>query len=80
VLNEIKAAEGRIILFIDEVHNIVGAGRTEVARAIFGADRLDGGQVYLDGQPITVRSPQDAIRQGIGLLTEDRKSQGSCSA
>ena len=55
---------------------LVGAGRTEVARAIFGADRIDGGQIFLDGKPVTVRSPQDAIRQGIGLLTEDRKSQG----
>ena len=55
---------------------LVGAGRTEVARAIFGADKIDGGQVYLDGKAITVRSPQDAIRQGIGLLTEDRKGQG----
>jgi ribose transport system ATP-binding protein len=55
---------------------LVGAGRTEVARAIFGADRIDGGQIYLDGKPVTVRSPQDAIKQGIGLLTEDRKSQG----
>jgi ribose transport system ATP-binding protein len=55
---------------------LVGAGRTEVARAIFGADRLDAGQIYLAGTPIRVRSPQDAIRQGIGLLTEDRKNQG----
>jgi ribose transport system ATP-binding protein len=58
------------------ITGLVGAGRTEVARAIFGADRLDGGQVYLDGVPVTVRSPQDAIRRGIGLLTEDRKNQG----
>ena len=55
---------------------LVGAGRTEVARAIFGADRLDGGRVLLDGSPVVIRSPQDAIRRGIGLLTEDRKAQG----
>ena len=55
---------------------LVGAGRTEVARAIFGADKLHAGQIFLDGRPITVTSPQDAIRQGIGLLTEDRKTQG----
>ncbi|HPJ98998.1 MAG TPA: sugar ABC transporter ATP-binding protein, partial [Candidatus Hydrogenedentes bacterium] len=55
---------------------LVGAGRTEVARAIFGADRLQSGQIFLDKNPITVSSPQDAIRQGIGLLTEDRKTQG----
>lgn len=55
---------------------LVGAGRTEVVRAIFGADKFDGGQIVLRGKPVTVRSPQDAIRQGIGLLTEDRKNQG----
>jgi ribose transport system ATP-binding protein len=55
---------------------LVGAGRTEVARAIFGADALTSGSVYLDGKAVTVRSPQDAIRRGIGLLTEDRKNQG----
>jgi len=55
---------------------LVGAGRTEVARAIFGADRLDAGTITLDGKPVTVKSPRDAIRQGIGLLTEDRKGQG----
>jgi len=55
---------------------LVGAGRTEVARTIFGADRKTRGNIYLDGQSVEVRSPQDAIRQGIGLLTEDRKNQG----
>ena len=55
---------------------LVGAGRTEVARAIFGADPFDAGAVYLDGKAITVRHPRDAIWHGIGLLTEDRKSQG----
>jgi ribose transport system ATP-binding protein len=55
---------------------LVGAGRTEVARGIFGADKIDAGQIFLDGKPVTVRSPQDAIRQGVGLLTEDRKGQG----
>lgn len=55
---------------------LVGAGRTEVARAIFGADAIDGGHIVLDGKPVSVRSPQEAIRYGIGLLTEDRKGQG----
>ena len=55
---------------------LVGAGRTEVARTIFGADRKTGGMIYLDGQPVDVRSPQDAIARGIGFLTEDRKQQG----
>lgn len=55
---------------------LVGAGRTEVARAIFGADKITGGKIFLDGKEITVHSPQDAIAHGIGLLTEDRKHQG----
>jgi ribose transport system ATP-binding protein len=55
---------------------LVGAGRTEVARAIFGADRLDAGRMVLDGRPIRVTSPRQAIAQGIGYLTEDRKAFG----
>lgn len=55
---------------------LVGAGRTETARAIFGADPLDGGQIELFGKPVRIRAPRDAIRLGIGLVTEDRKQQG----
>jgi ribose transport system ATP-binding protein len=55
---------------------LVGAGRTELARAIFGADRREGGQLLLDGEPIAPATPRDAIRLGIGYLTEDRKTQG----
>ena len=55
---------------------LVGAGRTEVARAIFGADPIDSGEIVLDGKPVTIRSPKDAIRLGIGLVTEDRKALG----
>ena len=55
---------------------LVGSGRTEVARAIFGADRIDAGQIHLNGEPIAPKSPRDAIAAGIGLLTEDRKQQG----
>ena len=58
------------------ITGLVGAGRTEVARAIFGADRLDEGAIYVEGKRVDVRSPRDAIRHGIGLLTEDRKGQG----
>jgi inositol transport system ATP-binding protein len=54
---------------------LVGAGRTEVARAIFGADPFDSGRVTIDGKPVDIRSPQDAIRHGIGLVPEDRKQQ-----
>ncbi len=55
---------------------LVGAGRTELARAIFGADRMDAGRVVLDGHELHVTSPRDAIRAGIGYLTEDRKREG----
>jgi len=55
---------------------LVGSGRTEVARAIFGADRIDTGRLLLDGNEIALSSPRDAIARGIGLLTEDRKQQG----
>lgn len=55
---------------------LVGSGRTEIARAIFGADPLDSGKIYLEGKEVHIRSPQDAIRLGIGLLTEDRKRYG----
>jgi ribose transport system ATP-binding protein len=55
---------------------LVGSGRTEVARAIFGADRIDSGRILLDGVEIRPRTPRDAIAAGIGLLTEDRKNQG----
>jgi ABC-type sugar transport system ATPase subunit len=55
---------------------LVGAGRTEVARLLFGADRLDSGTIALDGRELHLRDPRDAIRAGICLLTEDRKGQG----
>ncbi|HMF17637.1 MAG TPA: sugar ABC transporter ATP-binding protein [Gemmataceae bacterium] len=55
---------------------LVGAGRTETARLIFGADPPDSGAMVLDGKPLDIRCPRDAIRAGICLITEDRKSQG----
>ncbi len=55
---------------------LVGSRRTEVVRAIFGADRLSAGRVFVDGKEAAVSSPRDAIANGIGLLTEDRKNQG----
>ena len=60
------------------IAGLVGAGRTELVRAIFGADPIDGGKVYVAGKPAKIGSPQDAVRYGIGLLTEDRKQQGLC--
>ena len=55
---------------------LVGAGRTETVRLIFGADARDAGTIRLDGKELTIRSPKEAISSGIGLLTEDRKLQG----
>lgn len=55
---------------------LVGAGRTETFRAIFGADGHDSGNIYINEKPATIRTPKDAIRQGIAFLTEDRKGQG----
>ena len=55
---------------------LVGAGRTEVVRGIFGADPIDRGQIFINGEPVAIKNPRDAIGHGIALLTEDRKSQG----
>ena len=55
---------------------LVGSGRTETARILFGADKPESGELELEGQPIEFKTPRDAISSGICLLTEDRKSQG----
>jgi len=55
---------------------LVGAGRTEIARLVFGADRRDAGEIFVDGERVAIASPRDAIERGICLLTEDRKAQG----
>lgn len=55
---------------------LVGSGRTELARALFGADPLAAGEILLDGRPVHLRSPAEAIAQGVCLMTEDRKGQG----
>jgi ABC-type sugar transport system ATPase subunit len=55
---------------------LVGAGRTEVMRALFGADALDSGRIRKNGQPLSIRNPRDAIAHGIAYLPEDRKHQG----
>jgi len=55
---------------------LIGAGRTETVRLIFGADPREAGDIRLDGRSLRIRSPRDAIAAGIGLLTEDRKLQG----
>jgi ribose transport system ATP-binding protein len=58
------------------IAGLVGAGRTELMRAVFGADPITSGRVYIFGKETTVKSPQVAIRAGVGLLPEDRKQQG----
>lgn len=67
-----KIRAGEIVGFA----GLVGAGRTEVGRAIFAADPLDRGNIYLDDQQLKLNSPRDAIQAGIGYLSEDRKAQG----
>ena len=55
---------------------LMGAGRTEVARAIFGADPYDCGEIYIKGERVEIRTPADAVQHGIGYLSEDRKRYG----
>ena len=55
---------------------LMGAGRTEVARLLFGADKKESGAIFVNGKEVTINSPQDAIREGIGYLSEDRKRFG----
>ena len=55
---------------------LLGSGRTDVAHAVFGLDKIDAGRVLVRGKPVRLGSPRDAIRARIGLLTEDRKKQG----
>ena len=58
---------------------LMGAGRTETTRAIFGADKKTDGQIFLDGKEIKINSTKDAINQGIVLAPEDRKKDGLCT-
>ena len=55
---------------------LMGAGRTEVARAIFGADPHDGGEIFVNGKRVNIKTPEDAVKLGIGYLSEDRKRYG----
>ena len=67
--------EGEIV----GIAGLMGAGRTETTRAIFGIDPKDGGEIVLDGQTITIKKPIDAIKAGIVLAPEDRKKDGLCT-
>lgn len=68
----LEAYEGEIL----GLAGLVGAGRTETVRALFGADKLISGEIYLHGKKVKISSPRDAIKYGIGLIPEDRKKQG----
>lgn len=55
---------------------LMGAGRTEMARALFGADPKDSGDIYINGEHVIIHNPKDAVKNGIGYLSEDRKRFG----
>src|SRR5690606_6678590 len=58
------------------ISGLVGAGRTELARVLYGLDRADSGEVWLHGEPLLPDSPQTALKKGIGYVSEDRKTLG----
>ena len=61
------------------IAGLMGAGRTETTRAIFGIDPKESGEIILDGKPVRIKNPEDAIRAGIVLAPEDRKKDGLCT-
>jgi ribose transport system ATP-binding protein len=61
------------------IAGLMGAGRTEATRAIFGVDPKESGQIFLHGKQISIKSPYDAIRHGVVLVPEDRKKDGLCT-
>ena len=67
-----KLRKGEILGF----SGLMGAGRTEVARAIYGADRIDSGEIFINGQKVKIKTPEDAVKKGICYLSEDRKRYG----
>ncbi|MDF2635975.1 MAG: Monosaccharide-transporting ATPase [Pelosinus sp.] len=71
-IQNFKLCEGEIV----GIYGLVGAGRTEFARALFGADKSEIGGIKIHGEKVIIKNPRDAIRHGIGYLTEDRKRDG----
>ncbi|GLW07082.1 ribose ABC transporter ATP-binding protein [Microtetraspora sp. NBRC 13810] len=69
---DLTVARGEVV----GLAGLLGAGRSELVRAVFGADPVDGGQVLVDDERVPPGSPRDAARRGIGMLTEDRKESG----
>lgn len=72
---EFSLYEGEIVGFA----GLMGAGRTETTRAIFGVDAKESGQIFLDGREVVIHKPEDAIQAGIVLAPEDRKKDGLCT-
>ncbi|MDT7808461.1 MAG: galactofuranose transport system ATP-binding protein [Acidobacteriota bacterium] len=68
----LEAGKGEIV----GMAGLLGSGRTETARALFGADAVDEGRVYLEGVPLKLGAPRDAIKAGFAFLSEDRKAEG----
>ena len=58
------------------LYGLMGSGRSEIVRSIFGLEKFDAGQVFVKGKPVTIKSPRDAIENGIGLITENRREEG----
>ncbi|MBR8658679.1 sugar ABC transporter ATP-binding protein [Brevibacillus sp. NL20B1] len=69
---DVQLRQGEIVAVV----GLVGAGKTEVSRALFGADRLDGGEIRLRGKTLRLRHPGEAIQNGIALIPEERRLQG----
>jgi monosaccharide-transporting ATPase len=69
---DLEVQSGRIL----GLAGLLGSGRTETARLLFGADRADSGTILVDGRPVRLRTPHDAVRHGIGYCAEDRKKEG----
>ena len=67
-----KLHSGEILGF----SGLMGAGRTEIMRAIFGLDPLDSGEIFIEGEPVDLKNPHTAISHGVGFLTESRKEEG----
>ena len=67
-----KLRKGEVLGFC----GLVGAGRTEVMRAVFGVDKFDSGEIFIDGKKVKIHSPKEAIRHGMAMVTEDRRGSG----